>query len=245
MRFNLYNQFKYFLIIVFLFLSGCGESTREKMGIVNTPPDEFQVYKQKDLTVPPNYELRAPGSKSDNYTRNNDENLLFDDEEKVELSITDEILLMSIGENKIENNIREIIDEDNDVKEIDKSTLEKILDFEQVFDIDADEEPDIIDPIIEKDRLEQLKSEINDIENNIEEEENKNNEDNKYESTSLHSIATENDDKKIPKGDVVENDEDKSFLDKIFGFDLFGSEENDSVNQRDSTFFNKNKKESE
>ena len=42
-------------------------------------------------------------------------------------------------------------------------------------------------------------------------------------------------------------DEEDSFLDKILDFDLFGSddEEPDSENQRDSTFFNKEKKKSE
>ena len=66
----------------------------------------------------------------------------------------------------------------------------------------------------EKKRIEDLKSEIQSIETNLEDTENNN-----------------------------VTDEEKSFLDEIFDFDLFGSEDEEleSTNQRDSTFFNKKK----
>tara|TARA_B100002051_G_scaffold155928_1_gene147500 strand:- start:6126 stop:6866 length:741 start_codon:yes stop_codon:yes gene_type:complete len=246
MLLNIKNNLKYILII-FLFLQfGCGDSTKKKMGIINSPPDEFQVYKQKELSVPPNFELRAPGSENSN---NNieEEAFLFTNDEKAELSINDEILLMSVGKNEVNSDIREIIDEDNSLKELDKSTLDKILDFEPIFE--ADKKENIINASEEKERLEKIKSEINDIDADVKEIENTNDKgEQKFEQTSLHSIATENDENRKPLADKNNKvDEEDSFLDKILDFDLFGSddEEPDSENQRDSTFFNKEKKKSE
>ena len=225
---------------------GCGDSAKKKMGIINSPPDEFQVYKQKELSVPPNFELRAPGSENSN---NNieEETFLFTNDEKGELSIHDEILLMSVGKNEVNSDIREIIDEDNSLKELDKSTLDKILDFEPIFE--ADKKENIINASEEKERLEKIKSEINDIDADIKEIENTNDKgEQKFEQTSLHSIATENDENRKPLADKNNKvDEEDSFLDKILDFDLFGSDDEEPVseNQRDSTFFNKEKKKSE
>ena len=250
---------KIFSLILLFFLISCGESSKRKMGIVNTPPDEFQVYKRKELSVPPNFDLRVPDSSdAKNEINNKEENLIFSDNEKKELSINDEILLMSVGENKVDNNIREVINDENKLKEIEKSTLDKILDFEPVYE--PEEKENIINAEDEKKRLEALKSAMEEIETDLEDIENKNHEDNKkYEEPSLHSIATENDDRSRPKNDKkVKNDknlnnEEESFLDSILDFDLFGSEDEEveAKNQRNETFFsnekekNNNKKEDE
>ena len=163
------------------------------------------------------------------------------------IKINDEILLMSVGKNEVNSDIREIIDEDNSLKELDKSTLDKILDFEPIFE--ADKKENIINASEEKERLEKIKSEINDIDADVKEIENTNDKgEQKFEQTSLHSIATENDENRKPLVDKNNKvDEEDSFLDKILDFDLFGSddEEPESENQRDSTFFNKEKKKSE
>ena len=222
---------------------------KKKMGMINTPPDEFQVYKRKELSVPPNFDLRAPDSSSvTNEINNEEEDLLFSDTEKKELSVNDEILIMSVGKNEVDHDIREVINDENRLKEIEKSTLDKILDFEPI--IESEEKENTINAEEEKKRLEALKSEIEDIELHLEEKETKNQEVNqKYVEHSTHSIATENEDGNRPKKDkkVKENknsnNEEESFLDNIFDFDLFGSEDEEveAENQRDSTFFSNEK----
>ena len=141
-----------------------------------------------------------------------------------------------------------MINDENRLKEIEKSTLDKILDFEPI--IESEEKENTINAEEEKKRLEALKSEIEDIELHLEEKETKNQEVNqKYVEHSTHSIATENEDGNRPKKDkkVKENknsnNEEESFLDNIFDFDLFGSEDEEveAENQRDSTFFSNEK----
>ena len=241
MQFILYKQVRYISIIFVLLLFGCGESTRKTMGITRPPPDEFAVYKHNTLSVPPNFELKAPGIDNDRNINEKDENLLFNEENNSELTINDELLLMAVGEDKIDRNIRETIDKENSLKEVDKSTLDKILDFEPIFE--EEEKEKVINAEEEKKRLEQLKAEIKDIEDNVREEEEKNKEEDKFEQTTLHSIATENDEDRRPKADINTTKEEKSILDKIFDFELFSSEDEqlDGTNQRDRTFFNKKK----
>lgn len=41
-------------------LAGCGERTRQAMGLDRTPPDEFAVVTRAPLSVPPNFNLRPP-----------------------------------------------------------------------------------------------------------------------------------------------------------------------------------------
>lgn len=41
-------------------LAGCGERTREAMGLDRTPPDEFAVVTRAPLSVPPDFNLRPP-----------------------------------------------------------------------------------------------------------------------------------------------------------------------------------------
>ena len=89
---------KFILFVNFLFLYGCTTGVKEKIGIIQKSPDEFQVYKRKELSVPPNFDLRAPDSSSvTNEINNEEEDLLFSDTEKKELSVNDEILIMSVG----------------------------------------------------------------------------------------------------------------------------------------------------
>ena len=222
-----------FILLLFLFV-GCGKDTRKKMGIVNTSPDEFQVYKQKSLSVPPNFELRAPDSEELNNNVIEDKDLLFNDDEKVQLSVSDEILLMALGKDKIDRNIRKIINEENSLEDVDKSTLDKILDFEPVFEVKKEDE--VLDPEVEKRRLEEISEEIERIEAGLEEVEDSNQKDKKtenkeesqaYENISTHSIATEDDLRKAPKANKNSSKDEKSFWDEILDFEIFGSEDED------------------
>lgn len=49
------------------FLVSCGSAAnvRETLGLNRKAPDEFRVYSRPSLTVPPEFNLRAPGSASD------------------------------------------------------------------------------------------------------------------------------------------------------------------------------------
>jgi len=237
------------ILLLFLFV-GCGKETKKKMGIVNTPPDEFQVYKQKSLSVPPNFDLRAPDSDELNIKVIEDKDLLFNDEEKVQLSVNDEILLMTLGKDKINSNIRKIINEDNSLEDVDKSTIDKILDFEPVFE--AEKEDEVLDPEAEKRRLEEIRAEIQRLEAGLEEVEDPNQknvetenekESQAYENTTTHSIATEGEVNKAPKNNKNASKEEKSLLDEILDFEIFGSEDEEveAQNQRDSTYFEKKK----
>ena len=204
----------FILTCIILLLNSCG-GVKEKIGIIKKAPDEFQVYESKPLSVPPNFELRPP-AEGEILANENDESIIFSDENNIDknLTLSDEILLISLGEKEIEKNIRKIINDENSIQEVDKSLLDKIINFEPIFEVEEDKESKIINPEEEKKRIEDLKSDIKSIETNLEDTENNN-----------------------------VTDEEKSFLDEIFDFDLFGSEDEEleSTNQRESTFFNKKK----
>jgi hypothetical protein len=204
----------FILTCIILLLNSCG-GVKEKIGIIKKAPDEFQVYESKPLSVPPNFELRPP-AEGEILANENDESIIFSDENNIDknLTLSDEILLISLGEKEIEKNIRKIINDENSIQEVDKSLLDKIINFEPIFEGKTNKESEIINAVEEKKRIEDLKSDIKSIETNLEDTENNN-----------------------------ETDEEKSFLDNIFDFDLFGQEDEEleSTNQRDRTFFSKKK----
>jgi hypothetical protein len=204
----------FILTCIILLLNSCG-GVKEKIGIIKKAPDEFQVYESKPLSVPPNFELRPP-AEGEILANENDESIIFSDENNIDknLTLSDEILLISLGEKEIEKNIRKIINDENSIQEVDKSLLDKIINFEPIFEGEKNKESEIINAVEEKKRIEDLKSDIKSIETNLEDTENN-----------------------------KETDEEKSFLDNIFDFDLFGheDEELESTNQRDRIFFNKKK----
>ena len=151
--------------IVFL-LYGCGE-VKEKIGLIKKAPDEFQVYESKPLSVPPNFELRPPsagaiGSEDDN------KDILFSDKDETDekLTLSDEILLIEVGEKETKANIRKIINDENSIEEVDKSIIDKILNFEAVFEEKSNDQLEEIDPVKEKERIEKLQKEGNIIKGN-------------------------------------------------------------------------------
>jgi len=149
----------YFIPIAIIFLLyGCG-GVKEKIGLIKKAPDEFQVYKSKPLSVPPNFELRPP-KEGAILTEDND-NIIFSDEDKTDenFSLSDEILLIEVGEKETEINIRKIINDENSIAEVDKSIIDKILDFDAVFELKDNKQSAVINPAEEKDRIEKLKKE--------------------------------------------------------------------------------------
>lgn len=233
---NIKFYFKCIFLLNFLFLWSCS-GVKEKVGIIKTPPDEFQVYEKKPLAVPPNFELRPPIDKDLAGDIAEDDDIIFKNEDNINESLTieDEVLLISIGEKDIDMNIRQVINDENNISEIDESLLDKILNFEPIFD-GKEKENNELDPNAEKERLnelkeeeeiiEELKSEMKNIETDL---------------NDVDSKVLNNDDRTKMNSKVTE--EEKSFLGKILDFDLFRSEEKEleEKNQRDTTFFNKNK----
>lgn len=145
------------LFINFVLLYGCG-GVKEKIGLIKKIPDEFQVYKNKPLSVPPNFELRPPSK--DVVENDQNKNIIFNNAETTDenLSISDEILLIAVGEKTSDKNIRKIINEENSIEEVDKSIMEQILDFDPVFEGIKKEEEEI-NPQEEKERIEKLTKE--------------------------------------------------------------------------------------
>ena len=256
-KINIKCYFKFILFVNFLFLLSCSKGVKEKIGIINKSPDEFQVYEQKPLAVPPNFELRPPIDGDKIVTDSNDENIIFNEvaNKNESLTIEDEVLLISIGDKDTDKNIREVINDENSIRKIEKPLLDKILDFDPILDVKKEENNEL-DPNAEKERINQLKeegelidaeggeriidelkSDIKDIENNIEEVENNNIEETTSESTLLEIDENRKNDQKKTI------DEEKSFIDKIFDFDLFSSEDEEleSINQRERTFFERKK----
>ncbi len=259
-KINIKFYFKFILFINFLFLFGC-TGVKEKIGIINKSPDEFQVYEKRPLDVPPNFELRPPIDGDKIATDSKDENIIFNEEVNTNESLTieDEVLLISIGDKDSDKDIREVINNENSIRKIEKPLLDKILDFDPIIEVNKEENNEL-DPNLEKERINQLKeegklidseeeeriidelkSDLKTIENNIEEVENNN-----FEETTSQSTLSEADENK--KNDNKKKiDEEKSFIDKIFNFDLFSSkdEELEPINQRERTFFEREKVESD
>ena len=145
--------------IVFL-LYGCGE-VKQKIGLIKKAPDEYQVYESKPLSVPPNFELRAPSKDAVEDDQNDNKNIIFNNAENADenLSLSDEILLIAVGEKTLDKNIRKIINEENSIQEVDKSIIDQILDFDSLFEVKKKEEAKEINPQEEKERIEKLTKE--------------------------------------------------------------------------------------
>ena len=148
----------YFIPIAIIFLLyGCG-GVKEKIGLIKKAPDEFQVYQSKPLSVPPNFELRPP---KEGAILTEDDNIIFSDGDKTDekLSLSDEILLIEVGEKETKINIRKIINDENSIAEVDRSIIDKILDFDAVFELKDNKQSAEINPAEEKDRIEKLEKE--------------------------------------------------------------------------------------
>jgi len=265
-KINIKFYLKFILFIKLLFLLGC-TGVKEKIGIINKSPDEFQVYEQKPLDVPPNFELRPPIDGDKVVRDSKDEDIIFNEEVNINESLTieDEVLLISIGDKDSDKDIREVINDENSIREIEKPLLDKILDFDPILEVNKEENNEL-DPNTEKERIDKLKeegklidakqekiiidelrSDIKDIENKIEEAENNN-----FDETTSQSNLSEADEN-IEADENRENDykkkidEEKSLIDKIFDFDLFSSEDEElePINQRERTFFERKKVESD
>jgi hypothetical protein len=163
--------FKFIIFINFLFIYSCG-GVKDKIGLIKKSPDEFQVYENKPLSVPPNFDLRAPVD-SDLVTNNSEEdNIIFSEEKSMDeaLTIGDEVLLITLGDKDTDKDIRKIINKENSISEIEKPLLDKILDFEPILTVQSETDNEL-DPEAEKERIDKLKEEDKKIDAIISEKE--------------------------------------------------------------------------
>ena len=151
----------YFIPIAIVFLLyGCG-GVKEKVGLIQKAPDEFQVYENKPLSVPPNFELRPPKEGVIESDEDDNKKIIFSNDDKTDekLTLSDEILLITAGEKEIKENIRKTINDENHIETLDKSIIDKILDFEPLFELKDNKPAGEIDPVNEKERIEKLQKE--------------------------------------------------------------------------------------
>ena len=162
MRFFKKIFFMNILFFSFVIINSCS-GVKEKMGLIKKAPDEYQVYENKPLTLPPNFDLRPPVDGNIENKEESNEKLIFseDNEKDESFSVSDEILLIAVGEKDSDKNIRKIINEENSIQEVEKSLLDKILDFDLIFEVQDKEESHEINA--EKERIDMLKDEDKNI----------------------------------------------------------------------------------
>jgi len=162
MRFFKKIFFMNILFFSFVIINSCS-GVKEKMGLIKKAPDEYQVYENKPLTLPPNFDLRPPVDGNIENKEESNEKLIFseDNEKDESFSVSDEILLIAVGEKDSDKNIRKIINEENSIQEVEKSLLDKILDFDPIFEVQDKEESNEINA--EKERIDMLKDEDKNI----------------------------------------------------------------------------------
>jgi len=162
MRFFKKIFFMNILFFSFVIINSCS-GVKEKMGLIKKAPDEYQVYENKPLTLPPNFDLRPPVDGNIENKEESNEKLIFseDNEKDESLSLSDEILLISVGEKDSDRNIRKIINEENSIQEVEKSLLDQILDFDKIFEVQ--DESNEINAKKEKERIDILKDEDKNI----------------------------------------------------------------------------------
>ena len=139
---------------LFLFLSfiGCGENMKKELGFGKRSPDEYQVVRSRDLSVPPNFNLPPPGS--ENQVQQESENLIFEEDSKdKDLTEEDKNILILSEADKANPRIREIIDQESEVISVNKGLLDKILDGDPLIGSQPTERAEIVDATKEKERI--------------------------------------------------------------------------------------------
>lgn len=141
-----------FSLFLLLSLIGCGENMKNEIGFGKKSPDEYQVVRSRDLSIPPNFNLPPPGS--ENQVKQESENLIFEEDSK-DKNLTEEdknILILSEADNA-NPRIREILDQNSELISVDKSLLDKILDGDPLLGSRDIDRAEIVDAAKEKERI--------------------------------------------------------------------------------------------
>ena len=141
-----------FSLFLFLSLIGCGENMKKELGFGKRSPDEYQVVRSRDLSVPPNFNLPPPGS--ENQLQQESENLIFEEDSKdKKLTEDDNSILILSDADKANPRIREIMDQESEVISVNKGLLDKILDGDPLIGSQPTERAEIVDATKEKERI--------------------------------------------------------------------------------------------
>ena len=143
-----------FSLFLFLSLIGCGENMKRELGFGKRSPDEYQVLRSRDLSVPPNFNLPPPGS--ENQVQQESENIIFEEDSKDKKLTEDDNSILILSEaDKANPRIREIMDQESESEliSLDKSLLDKILDGDPLIGSRDTERAEIVNATEEKERI--------------------------------------------------------------------------------------------
>lgn len=108
------------LLCAALLLAGCSSGVKKQLGLGRNSPDEFMVVKRAPLTLPPDYNLRAPGSPgADAAAMQNDAvnqakaALLGHQELPASAGTAEKELMTRMGVQRANPDIRTLIDKEN------------------------------------------------------------------------------------------------------------------------------------
>lgn len=152
------NKILFSLLVLSLFPLAACSGTKEKLGLVKKPPDEFAVVKRAPLAMPPNYGLRPPNPGAprpqEQATNEQAKEAVFGSETPAMAanpSDPESMLLQEAGGGSADPNIRQKVDvETANMKDENKPVVKKLLGFAG----GKDEPPaTVVDPKKESERL--------------------------------------------------------------------------------------------
>lgn len=143
-----------------LTLSGCGNNVRQALGFTKRSPDEFQVVAQAPLSLPPDYNLRAPepgaprpqaGTAEDQARAALTENSSLASTGSADQTPGEVALLAKAGANDIDPEVRAMIDAETAAQvERDQTLIERLVFWRSPEPYGA-----VVDPVKETERLRQ------------------------------------------------------------------------------------------
>lgn len=144
-----------------LIVTGC-TSTSRALGLEKSAPNEFNILTKAPLIIPPEYNLRPPAlgasSAENNYTQRAAREALIGDVDSAEPSPGELALMASAGVNRANQEIRLEIDGANSVERKSDSFTDRVLFWRNGQVVDAQGNPEPIDPDVEARRVESVNS---------------------------------------------------------------------------------------
>lgn len=144
------------LCLMAALLAGCS-SVKQELGMGRNSPDEFMVVKRAPLTLPPDYDLRAPSA--DNVPPASDAAnqakaaLTGGETVSAEKGTADQALLGKLGAGQADPHIRSEINRENGMIELEnRSVVDRLLFWKEQNPEDAAQYT-VVDPKAEADRL--------------------------------------------------------------------------------------------
>jgi hypothetical protein len=144
-----------------LIVTGC-TSTSRALGLEKSAPNEFNILTKAPLIIPPEYNLRPPAlgasSVENNYTQRTAREALLGDVDAAEPSRGELSLMAKAGVNRANPEIRLEIDGANSVERKSAGFTSRVLFWKDGQVVDAEGNPQPIDPDVEARRVESINS---------------------------------------------------------------------------------------